>query len=189
MSEVDISKGAVVCVEAEIKGDVMIGTGTVVHPKAKIIAEAGPIVIGENNLIEEQVVIINKLCPGDKYEDDAEDDESHQAPVHNKQTMTIGKHNVFEVGSYCEALVVGNHNVLETKSWVGKRVNITDGCIIGAKCRVDVNETLTNNTVMYGEKCTRRTQSSHPPAQTLQLDFLTKILPNFHHMMKPTKKT
>jgi dynactin-6 len=41
-------------------GNVTIGTGTVVHPKAKIIAEAGPIIIGENNLIEEQVVIINR---------------------------------------------------------------------------------------------------------------------------------
>jgi dynactin-6 len=60
MSETNISKGAVVCVEAEIMGNVTIGTGTVVHPKAKIIAEAGPIIIGENNLIEEQVVIINR---------------------------------------------------------------------------------------------------------------------------------
>lgn len=31
-----------------------------VHPKARIIAEAGPIVIGEGNLIEEQVLIINR---------------------------------------------------------------------------------------------------------------------------------
>lgn len=31
-----------------------------VHPKARIIAEAGPIIIGEGNLIEEQVLIINR---------------------------------------------------------------------------------------------------------------------------------
>lgn len=36
------------------------GARTVVHPRACIIAEAGPIVIGESNLIEEQVLIINK---------------------------------------------------------------------------------------------------------------------------------
>jgi len=34
----------------------------VIHPKARIIAEAGPIVIGEGNLIEEQALIINALC-------------------------------------------------------------------------------------------------------------------------------
>lgn len=35
-----------------------------IHPKAEIIAEAGPIIIGENNLIEEQAKIINRcaLC-------------------------------------------------------------------------------------------------------------------------------
>lgn len=36
------------------------GARSVVHPKAKIVAEAGPIIIGENNLIEEQAQIINR---------------------------------------------------------------------------------------------------------------------------------
>ena len=36
------------------------GARTVVHPKARIIAEAGPIIIGEGNLIEEQALIINR---------------------------------------------------------------------------------------------------------------------------------
>jgi len=31
-----------------------------VHPKARIIADAGPIVIGEGNLIEERCEIINR---------------------------------------------------------------------------------------------------------------------------------
>jgi dynactin-6 len=105
------------------------------------------------------------------------------------QTMTIGRHNVFEVGCHCEALTMGNHNVFEAKSFVGKSVTITDGCVIGAKCQIDIKETIPNNTVIFGEKCVRRQQASHPPAQTLQLDFLTKILPNFHHMMKSSKKT
>uniref|UniRef100_A0A667Y4N5 Dynactin subunit 6 n=1 Tax=Myripristis murdjan TaxID=586833 RepID=A0A667Y4N5_9TELE len=58
---VKIAAGAVVCVESEIRGDVTIGARTVVHPKARIIAEAGPIVIGEGNLIEEQALIINSI--------------------------------------------------------------------------------------------------------------------------------
>ena len=39
---------------------VSIGSRTVIHPKARIVAEAGPIIIGENNLIEEQTQIINR---------------------------------------------------------------------------------------------------------------------------------
>ncbi len=36
------------------------GSRTVIHTKAKIIAEGGPIVIGENNLIEEQAQIFHR---------------------------------------------------------------------------------------------------------------------------------
>ncbi|XP_065841673.1 dynactin subunit 6-like [Oscarella lobularis] len=176
MSEVVVAQGAVVCAEAEIKGDVTIGTGTVVHPKARILAEGGPIVIGENNLIEEQTVIRNR-----KLSDDEEE-------VTGGHVMIIGQNNVFEVGSCCEALYVGKNNIMEPKSHVGPRIKISDGCIIGAKCYVNSFEMLETNTVIYGDKCTRRVQSVHPPAQTLQLDFLTKILPNFHHLKKAPKK-
>ena len=36
------------------------GSQTVVHPSARILAEAGPIVIGDGNLIQEQVTIVNR---------------------------------------------------------------------------------------------------------------------------------
>jgi len=49
-----------VCSECDLQGDITIGTRTVIHPRARIIASAGPIYIGENNIIEEQVQIINK---------------------------------------------------------------------------------------------------------------------------------
>lgn len=42
------------------KSSVCTGARTVVHPKARIIADAGPIIIGEGNLIEEQALIINR---------------------------------------------------------------------------------------------------------------------------------
>ena len=40
------------------------GSRTVIHPKARIIAEAGPIIIGDGNLIEEQAEIINRFVNG-----------------------------------------------------------------------------------------------------------------------------
>ena len=36
------------------------GTGNIIHPRAQVIAESGPIEFGENNLIEENAVIINR---------------------------------------------------------------------------------------------------------------------------------
>lgn len=56
-----IAPGAMVCNECELRGDITIGSMTVIHPRASIIAEAGPIIIGDCNIIEEQARIINRL--------------------------------------------------------------------------------------------------------------------------------
>lgn len=56
---VKIAPEEVVYVESEIWGDVTVRSRTAIHSKAQIIAEAKPIVTGEGNLIEEQVLIIN----------------------------------------------------------------------------------------------------------------------------------
>ncbi|XP_072173601.1 dynactin subunit 6-like isoform X2 [Diadema setosum] len=166
---VKIGAGAVVCVEAELRGDITIGPRTVIHPRAKVLAEGGPIIIGESNLIEEQVVLHNRKLPG------------QDTPV----AMTIGTNNVFEVGSRCEAIRVGNNNIVESKASIGRETELSSGCVIGAFCNITSHETLPENSVIFGDNCRRRLQADKP--QTLQLDFLTKILPNYHHLKKSTK--
>ncbi|XP_058882004.1 dynactin subunit 6 isoform X1 [Acipenser ruthenus] len=174
---VKIAPGAVVCVESEIRGDVTIGPRTVVHPKARILAEAGPIVIGEGNLIEEQALLIN--CFPENIIPDKKDVEP--------KTMTIGINNVFEVGCISQAMKIGDNNVVESKAEVGRNVILTSGCIIGACCQVNTCEVIPENTVIYGSGCMRRVQTERPQPQTLQLDFLMKILPNYHHLKKTLK--
>lgn len=49
------------CEESKLRGDITIGAGTIIHPSAVIIAEAGPIIIGEHCLIEEQAKIIHRF--------------------------------------------------------------------------------------------------------------------------------
>jgi dynactin-6 len=59
--DIKICHGALVCEDrVELVGDITIGSKTLIHPNVKIIAQAGPIILGENNLFEEQTVIINK---------------------------------------------------------------------------------------------------------------------------------
>ena len=166
-SKIKITPGAVVCQEAELKGEISIAAKTVVHPKARIIAEHGPIIIGEGNLIEEQTLIWNST-PG--------------------TTMVIGDFNVFEIGCISQAVKIGNNNVVEAKSRVGPQVELGNGCVVGNKCRVETQEKLSNNTVIYGQNGSRRIASEAPTQQTLQLDFLTKILPNYHHLKKPYRQ-
>lgn len=60
MFSIKVGVGAIVCEEAILKGDITIGSRTVVHPRASIIAEAGPIIIGEGNIIEEMATIMNR---------------------------------------------------------------------------------------------------------------------------------
>ena len=61
---------------------------------SQIIAEAGPIIIGENNLIEEQVRIHN-IAP------------QSAGPSSNCTVMIVGSNNVFEVDCFTEALNIG----------------------------------------------------------------------------------
>ncbi|KIH45231.1 bacterial transferase hexapeptide repeat protein [Ancylostoma duodenale] len=77
---VEIHPTAIVCREATLEGCVSIGAGTVVHPFAIIRATNGPIIIGENNIIEDRSLIENILEEGDKV-------------------MEIGNQNIIEVGA------------------------------------------------------------------------------------------
>ena len=149
------------CTESTVlSGDIKIGKKTIVHPAAKIIAEKGPIIIGECNLIEDRVEIINT----------------------RKEPLYIGSFNVFEVDSHCSAASVGSHNVLEYKSYVGPEVTITEGCVIGAACKLYNQEVLPERTVVYGSKCKRRIDCERPTTQNYQLDFLTKVLPIYQKL-------
>ncbi|XP_046384584.1 dynactin subunit 6 [Ischnura elegans] len=176
-SNIKIAPGAIVCKECEIRGDVTIGSMTVIHPKASIIAEDGPIIIGESNIIEEQVRIVNRLPAELK-------DGQRPSPV-----MIIGANNVFEVDCYCEALKIGDYNNLEPKSYVGREVELSNGCIVGAKCKLTKGQVLKENTVIYGSNSIQRVQADRPPSLTSQLDFLIRIIPNYHHLIKSVKKT
>ncbi|XP_023321861.1 dynactin subunit 6 [Eurytemora carolleeae] len=179
-SNIKIALGAVVCNECDLRGDITIGAKTVIHPKARIIAEAGPIIIGENNLIEEQCEIMNVKETKDEDEDGSESG--------NTSVMIIGNNNVFEVGSEILSLRIGDNNVVESKSSIGRLTNLSNGCIVGAGCRLTTEETLEENIVVYGGDCRRRKAGDKPVSQILQIDFLSKVLPNYHHLKKPAKK-
>ncbi|XP_010209734.1 PREDICTED: dynactin subunit 6 [Tinamus guttatus] len=139
-------------------GPVSAGLRTVIHPKARIIAEAGPIVIGEGNLIEEQALIING------YPENITPETEEVEP----KPMVIGTNNVFEVGCYSQAMKVGDNNVIESKAFVGRNVILTSGCIIGACCKINTYEVIPENTVIYGADCLRRVQTERPQRREKQ---------------------
>lgn len=172
---IKILVGALVCEESKLRGEITIGAGTIVHPSATIIAEAGPIVIGEKCLIEEQAKIIHRST-FDKQDSDS-------IPV-----LSIGANNVFEADCTVEACKIGDNNIFESKCYVGNKVTVTDGCIIGAGCRLTEEQILKKNVIVYGANCYMREGLEPPVPQTLQMDTLMKTLPNYHHIRRPNKK-
>jgi len=160
-----IDNSATVCTEAEYVGQIVIGARSVVHPKARIIAEGAPIIIGEANLIEEQACIMNR----------------------SNKPLRIGNNNVFEVDCHVEAASVGDFNVFESKSSVGNKVQVSRGCVIGAMCDINIEEVLPENVVIYGSDHRRRVQSERPQGQTSQLEYLGRMLSNYHYVIKPGK--
>ncbi|KYM81158.1 Dynactin subunit 6 [Atta colombica] len=172
-----IAPGAVVCEESILKGDISIGAKTIIHPRACILAEAGPIIIGEGNIIEEMATITNRQLPPDAPE-----------PV-TVPVQIIGNYNVFETDCVCESYKVGDNNILEAKAQVSREIELTNGCVIGAACSLTEQETISENTIVYGSQCQRREMNDKPYPQIGQLDFLLKVLPNYHHFRKSNVKS
>ncbi len=104
----------VIAQDADLRGEISVGSGTVIHPKATILALQGPISIGSNCIIEETAIIVNR----------------RSTPI------KIGDNNLFEVGCRIEAAGVGSHNVFEMRSRVAHNVKVGSYSIVGAGCIV-----------------------------------------------------
>ncbi|KAF5307462.1 hypothetical protein FQR65_LT06817 [Abscondita terminalis] len=174
-NNISIMPGCIVCEEAKLSGDITIGSHSIIHPSAIISAEAGPIILGDYCLVEEQAKIIHRLP-------------LEQSNNENTPVLIIGAHNLFEVDCTVEASKIGCNNVFESKCFVGNKVQVTNGCIIGAGCKLTEEQTLKDNTIVYGSNCFQREGLDRPVTQTAQMDTLAKVLPNYHHIRRPNKK-
>lgn len=104
----------IIAQDADLRGEISVGSGTVIHPKATILALQGAISIGSNCIIEEAAVIVNR----------------RSAPIR------IGDNNLFEVGCRIEAASIGSYNVFEVRSKVASNVAIGSYSVVGAGCVV-----------------------------------------------------
>lgn len=101
--------------------------------------------------------------------------------------MIIGTNNVFEIGYYSQAMKMGDDNVIVSKAYVDRNVILTSGCIIAVCCNLNMFEVIPENRVINGADCLCGVQTEQSQPQILQLDFLIKILPNYHHLKKTMK--
>ncbi|KXJ80297.1 hypothetical protein RP20_CCG025706 [Aedes albopictus] len=169
---------SMVCEDSNLRGDITISSGCVIHPSTTIIAESGPIVLGENCIVEEYATIVYRIPKQHPAYQDVLDG--------TVKPLVIGPDNIFEVGCTVEALKIGERNVFECKSYVSADVTVTNGCVIGAGCRLVGEQVLAEKTIVHGRQCQQREAIEKQKSQMVQLDYLRKILPNYHHLKKAT---
>jgi len=152
-----------------MRGDITIGSGTVVHPKAAIFALGGPIIIGTNCILEEGTIVVNR----------------------KKEIMRIGDDNLFEIGCRVECPFVGDSNTVSTRSRLHHTVRLSSFCVIGAGCLVvpTEDELLPEYTVIYGTNCERNTWTGRGKIQETDLrrkhaEYLREMLPKFNRLRR-----
>ncbi|KIY72010.1 hypothetical protein CYLTODRAFT_434980 [Cylindrobasidium torrendii FP15055 ss-10] len=162
-----IHSKAVVCQDVELKGDITIGSGTVVHPKATIFAISGPIAIGSGNIIEEGAVILNR----------------------RKEVMRIGDENLFEIMARVECPSIGNYNTFGARSRTHHTIRVQNFTNIGAGCLAvpTEDEVLDDYTIVYGPAAERRIWSGKGKVQEIDLrrkhaEYLREMLPKFNRL-------
>eukprot|EP00730_Choanoeca_flexa_P019892 TRINITY_DN9731_c0_g3_i2.p1 TRINITY_DN9731_c0_g3~~TRINITY_DN9731_c0_g3_i2.p1 ORF type:complete len:163 (+),score=37.78 TRINITY_DN9731_c0_g3_i2:64-552(+) len=160
-----IDPSALVCRGAVLEGEVTVGAGTVIHPTARIVATKGPIIIGENNMIEEQAVVENKR---------------------DGAVMIIGDGNVIETGAKCYFGSLGKDNVISAKAIVEDQVQIGSNCFLGPAVVVKEDQTLEDHTIVSGTGNIVRVDSTYEKSSGyVELhNHLKANLAKFHPMQK-----
>jgi acetyltransferase-like isoleucine patch superfamily enzyme len=55
-----LSSQVTICQDADLRGEITIGSGCVFSPKCTVLAMNGPIVFGDGCIVEENVIIVNR---------------------------------------------------------------------------------------------------------------------------------
>ncbi|PPQ63264.1 hypothetical protein CVT24_006789 [Panaeolus cyanescens] len=165
-----IHSKAIVCQDVELKGDITIGAGSIVHPKATIFAIAGPIA----------------RSPRHHYRDS-----NLGGSFRRKEVMRIGDDNLFEIGCRVESPSIGDFNTISTRARVHHTVRMGSYCAIGAGCLLapTEDEVLDDYTVVYGPAAEQRTWSGRGTVQEADLrrkhaEYLREMLPKFNRVRR-----
>eukprot|EP00123_Amoebidium_parasiticum_P000111 comp10287_c0_seq1/m.5094 comp10287_c0_seq1/g.5094 ORF comp10287_c0_seq1/g.5094 comp10287_c0_seq1/m.5094 type:complete len:173 (-) comp10287_c0_seq1:160-678(-) len=164
---VRIAPTAVVCKDARLEGNITIGEGCVVQPRAHIRAESGPIVVGAGTNIEENTTIVNRAEPG--------------------WVMVIGQGCTVEACAVLDSCTLADGVHVECKGQVGPGAVLGTGSVVGALCQVGPLEELPEAHILFGKDHTVRpmhpSSSQHFRAlNEAQLRLLQHTLPSFHHL-------
>ncbi|KAK4545884.1 hypothetical protein LTR36_002448 [Oleoguttula mirabilis] len=164
-----IHPSAIVADKAQITGAhaVEIGENAVIHPYAKIRAEGGKVVIGNNSMVYERAVV--GVAEG------------------GEQDVVIGEGVNIDTGAVIEAKNIGDGSTIEVNAIIGKGTVLGRYCKVASLERVEAGEELEDFMVVYsdGQRRIDKTMKDHPDireakrvGQEKSIELMRKMLPN-----------
>lgn len=69
------------------------------------------------------------------------------------------------------------------KAQVSREIELTNGCVIGAACALSEQETVPENTIVYGSQCQRREMNDKPYVIIIYCYFYSVIFHNLSNMV------
>eukprot|EP01016_Furgasonia_blochmanni_P016435 TRINITY_DN1952_c0_g1_i3.p1 TRINITY_DN1952_c0_g1~~TRINITY_DN1952_c0_g1_i3.p1 ORF type:complete len:308 (+),score=32.52 TRINITY_DN1952_c0_g1_i3:65-988(+) len=169
------TESSILILPCEVQGKVTFGKGCVIHPLCQIISEAGEIIIGDYNIIEERCVIYNKAMK-----------DKNGTVIPN--TMRVGSYNIFEVGAQINTAEIGDCNVFGMRSIVDFNCKIKNGCSIGATVKLPPKTPLDDQTsVTFPNLCSKNlsfNDEQHKTSVMALSDLLHKQLPKFNQIKR-----
>lgn len=159
---------AVIADKAQITGphSVDIGENVIIHPYAKIKADAGNVVIGKNSLVSEQAVVGGN---GD---------------------VELGEGVDVQTGAQVAAKCIGEWSTIEVNAKVGELAVVGKHCKIAPLEEVKSGERLEDFTALFGDGQRRvdKTMQEHEEvrsakmeAREKEIELLRRLIPNAAH--------
>jgi len=137
----------------------------VIGPGVNIIAEKGSIHIGDNNIISEGTLIINK----------------------NKDKLVIGNGNRFECGARIEAFKINDYNVFGAKCHVMPGAQIGTGCVICPRVMIIAKKRIRDCMVVFGDNMIHE-QPLNKKRNRAYIDQMVRVLQTKFQEQKPKPK-
>ena len=144
----------------DYEGQIGFGHGTILHPDCSIRAESASIVLGEFNIIEERVRILNRKP------------EENPSPA----PMVIGNYNLFEVGCQIDFCEIGHYNTFEHRCKVEANCKIGNCCVITAGVTVPSGSIIPDCTIVFGQGRTQKNLNTQEEVYKTNIRSLAEVL-------------
>jgi carbonic anhydrase/acetyltransferase-like protein (isoleucine patch superfamily) len=160
---------------------VSIGHGTVIHPKAVIVAKDGPITIGDYCVMDEFSKVVNDLSRGQSHPSlkGATSSTTTAATAATvPPSMVIGSYNHICSRAEVYSASIGDQNTVMPYAYLGTGSILGNSCRVEPYARVSIDVTVPNETVVFATLAPSQAKRQYfvPQEEKDEMVLLTRAL-------------